>query len=252
MWSSVKTILKRSPLRHVWWFLSARRTPHSQADEAAILADLIATAAIPRSFVEFGFHAHEFNCANLLGSFDGLLIDGDEESVARVRRILPRNVRAVRQFLDLDHLQVILDFCAGRELGILSVDVDGNDYWFLGRLLDLRPAMIIVEYNASLGLRRLTVPYDKDFVRQAKHESGWYHGASLTALHQLCTKAGYGLTGVSDSGCNAFFLRNDLLGSRRVVAPEDVYRENRLRNEWSRTTAAGQWERIKHLPFVEV
>lgn len=250
--SAFKRLLRHSPLGRWWQALRSRRRPRSQGDEAAVLRDLLKVAAIPKVFVEFGFHAHEFNCANLINDHAGLLIDGDGENVARARRVLPPNVTAVQRFLHLGNLDVIVDFCRGRDLGILSVDVDGNDYWFLERLLELRPALVIVEYNASFGLRPLVVPYDKDFLRHAKHESGWYHGASLTALHRLCTRAGYGLVAVTESGCNAFFLRADLAAPGRIIAPETAYRENRLRNEWSKTTAAAQWERIRHLPFVEV
>ena len=163
-----------------------------------------------------------------------------------------QNVRNVDGQSDLGHLDVIRDFCRTRPLGILSIDVDGNDYWFLEALIGLRPAVVIVEYNASLGLRPLSVPYDKMFVRHARHESGWYHGASLTALDQLCGRSGYDLVAVAPGGCNAFFVRADLSAPARRRAPGQVYLENALRNEWSKTTAATQWERIKDLPYVSI
>lgn len=74
---------------------------------------------------------------------------------------------------------------------MLSVDVDGNDYWFLKALLPARPAVVVVEYNASFGLNPVTVPYEPAFDRMAKHDSGWYHGASITALTKLCKTHGY-------------------------------------------------------------
>jgi hypothetical protein len=226
--------------------------PKCQGDEAAILRRILDLTTVPPLFVEFGFHPEEFNCAGLIGSFDGLLIDGDEALVERARRNFPRRISVRHEFLDRERLSVIRTFCAGRPLGILSIDVDGNDYWFLERLLDLHPVCVIVEYNASFGLRPISVPYDKDFVRHARHESGWYHGASLTALAGLCARAGYGLFAVTATGGNAFFIRSDSIDPNRFIAPEQAYRENSLRNQWSGTVAAGQWDRIKHLPYVDL
>jgi hypothetical protein len=250
--AAVRELVKRTPLRHVWHSYVAQRKPRSQTNEGALLKQLVGRVAIPKLFVEFGFHPVEFNCAELIGSFEGLLIDGNRDMVAIARKAFPPNQTAVCEFLDLDHLGTIIDFCRGRELGILSIDVDGNDYWFLDRLISLRPALIIVEYNASFGRRPLSVPYDKSFTRHAKHPSGWYHGASLAAETWRCERAGYSLVAVTVSGANAFFLRDDLMGAERKLAAEDEYRENVLRNGWSGSNAAQQWEQIRHLPLLDV
>jgi hypothetical protein len=164
---------------------------------------------------------------------------------------MPRSVEAQCRFLDLPGLELVLDRFAPGSLGVLSIDVDGNDYWFLQKLLRLRPAVIAVEYNASMGLRPLTVPYDPSFERHEKHPSGWYHGASLAALVVLCGEHGYGLVRTSDGGVNAFFITSESAEAARipVVSPADAYRENLLRNQWSGTSASEQWEVIRHLPF---
>lgn len=248
----VRRSLRRTPLHYIWHAYLAPARAKGQSDEAEILRDLVRRFDVPKLFVEFGFHPREFNCAELSTSFDGLLIDGDQETVSLARRLLPRNITSVCQFLDLENLGVISDFCKGRALGILSIDVDGNDYWFLERLLPLRPAVVVIEYNASFGLRPVSVPYDKSFDRHQKHASGWYHGASLTAVASLCESAGYGLVAVSKGGGNAFLVRRDLLGDAPVLTPEAAFRENTLRNGWSNTTSVQQWERIKHLPYVDV
>jgi hypothetical protein len=132
------------------------------------------------------------------------------------------------------------------ELGILSIDVDGNDYWFLKALIDLSPSLIIVEYNSTLGFEPITVPYDPSFARHDKHKLGWYHGASLTALAKLCAEHGYGLAAGTDGSCNAFFTKN---GDLR---PEDVWKPKQLRALLSGVPHEQQWDHIKHLPFVTV
>lgn len=217
----------------------------SQSNEAAILVQL--SQGIPTTFVEFGFLPSEFNCSGLAG-FSGLLIDCDATSVNVAKVALPRRIRAVKSFLTRDNLDLVRK--AFPALGVLSVDVDGNDYWFLEALLPVRPHVIVVEYNASFGLRSVTVPYDPAFDRHAKHPSGWYHGASLVALTGLCERHGMKLVAVSDAGTNAFFVRSDRPEPR--LSGESAYRENALRNQWSKSTAPQQWERIKDMPFESV
>lgn len=194
--------------------------------------------------MEFGFHPTEFNCIGFKDTHEGLLIDGDQRNVALGARLLPRRIRVLQRFLTLDNLDCVTT--AFPKLGVLSVDVDGNDYWFLERLLPARPEVVCVEYNASFGHEPVTVPYDPAFDRHDKHASGWYHGASLSALSQLCARFGYGLAAVSDAGGNAFFTAAGSLD------PREAFRESRLRNAWSNTTCAQQWDAIRHLPLVRV
>jgi len=120
----------------------------SQSDESQIIEQLAKNA--PRTFIEIGFHPTEFNCASLARTWRGLLIDGNPEVLAHSKG-LPPNLKAVQAFLTLDNLDFIKNEFA--EIGVLSIDIDGNDYWLLKALIDTRPAVICVEYNATLGFR---------------------------------------------------------------------------------------------------
>jgi hypothetical protein len=215
-----------------------------QSNEGTILRELCIKEKAPQTFVEFGFHVAEFNCAELVNDFQGLLIDGDKNQVEDAAYFLPGSIKAVCKFLNLDNLGFIRE--AFPELGILSIDVDGNDYWFLEALIETKPSVICIEYNASFGLEPVTVPYDPSFDRLKKHPSGWYHGASLTALASLAAKHGYGLTAIADGGGNAFFTRSGNL------SPEAVWKPTLLRDQLSGKTAAEQWEAIKTCEFVSV
>jgi hypothetical protein len=242
--TGLRNLAKRTPARYLYHRLKAAIGGKSQSDESAILVRL--THDCPKTFVEFGFHPTEYNCTGLK-DFSGLLIDGDPDIVKLAQAILPRSVRTKHAFLTLENLAEIIDVS---EIGALSIDVDGNDYWFLEALVPRHPHVICVEYNASLGLRPLTVPYDAAFERHAKHPSGWYHGASLTALTNLCASQGMKLVAIAAEGTNAFFARNE--HATPALDPGRAYRENALRNRWSKTTAAEQWEAIQHLPFIDV
>jgi hypothetical protein len=148
------------------------------------------------------------------------------------------------RFLTLDNIDFIkLRF---EQIGVLSIDVDGNDYWFLERLIDTSPAVICVEYNSSFGLEPVTIPYDATFDRLQKHPRGWYHGASLTALAKLCTSRGYGLAAVSSAGANAFFTKAGRLD------PETAWKPNAFREKFSGVAHEQQWMAVKDMPFEQV
>ncbi|MER9183610.1 hypothetical protein [Mesorhizobium sp. M0767] len=243
--SRAHAFLRASPLRYYFHLAKARVAASPQSDESLILSRLVGHC--PRTFLEFGFHPTEYNCIGLK-DFDGLLVDGDPQTVRLAQALLPKRIEARQSFIDLDNIKSL-----GRHfpnLGVLSVDVDGNDYWFLQALLPVRPSVIVAEYNASFGLNPITVPYDPSFDRIEKHESGWYHGASIIALTGLCKTHGYKLVAVSAAGGNVFFRPQD--SEMPELDPAQVYRESTLRNRWSGTTAKDQWERIKHMPFVSV
>lgn len=231
------------------------RPPHvarSQSNEDEVLARLVEQVSAPRSFLEFGFSPWELNCAGLLHTCRGLLVDADKANVEAARRVMPRRVKSMQLFLDLDNIHMLGERFRPGELGVLSVDVDGNDYWFLEALLPrLQPAIVAVEYNASFGLRPIATPYEPTFDRHEKHPSGWYHGASLEALTRLCSRHGYRLVEIAVGGNNAFYVRDELDGLPTLEA-RDAYREEDLRNEWSGTTAAEQWESVKDLPYVTI
>jgi hypothetical protein len=225
----------------------ARRKARGQGDESELLRSLAVNYSVPRSFVEFGFHPLEYNCAGLAEmGFEGLLIDGEPSTVRLARYLIPAKVQTQCRFLDLHNLDAVTSFRS--ELGVLSVDVDGIDYWLLKALLPLHPSIIVVEYNASFGLRPITVPYNPRFDRTKEHPTHWYHGASLTALAGLCTD--YVLHAVSDAGTNAIFVRRDLGATGDL--PEALYKENQLRNRWANNTAAEQWEQIQKLEYINV
>lgn len=215
-----------------------------QSDESQILNELAKSA--PRTFIEFGFHPIQFNCAALARdvNWQGLLIDASERQTSDARAILPPRLDIVQTFLTLDNLDLIRSKFL--QVGVLSIDVDGNDYYFLQRLIDISPAVICVEYNASFGRRSVTVPYDRSFNRIEKHPSGWYHGASLSALTKLAASNGYGLAAVSSAGCNAFFTKAGKLDA------DAEWRTNSLRDGWSKTTADQQWDAIRVLPLETV
>jgi hypothetical protein len=144
------------------------------------------------------------------------------------------------------------DIVGDSPLGVLSIDVDGMDYWLWKAVEATAAEVVIIEYNASMGPERPgMVPYDKSFSAMKAHASGYYHGASLAALERLGRSKGYSLVAVDSAGVNAFFVHDAVRPQplcRREAA--EIFRPHRmrLRNHSERQ----QWDIISQLPYETV
>ena len=95
------------------------------------------------------------------------------------------------------------------EPDLVSIDVDGNDYWIWRALTGYRPRLVIVEYNGAIDPReRRVMPYTPGFRWDGTSD----YGASLGALEELAAEKGYRLVHTELAGVNAFFVREDLVG----------------------------------------
>ena len=96
-------------------------------------------------------------------------------------------------------------------VGLFSIDIDGNDYWVLENLNYIKPEIIVCEFNSSYGdIYKISSIYDPEFDRSKKHFSNIYFGASIKALKSMLEKKGYFFLGTNSAGINAFFVRDDL------------------------------------------
>lgn len=186
-----------------------------------------------RWFVEFGFGPVQCNSLRLMihEDFSGLLMDGSDENVDffnyTAKKFGIERVKAVRTFITRGNLQeLITSNGVPRDIDFLSLDVDGNDYWFWEELECVSPRVVCIEYNAGLGPDlSWSVPYDDAFERYAQHPSGFFHGASLTALEALGRRKGYYLIGCDLTGTNAYFLRDDSrIEGVSVLTPREAFR----------------------------
>jgi len=116
------------------------------------------------------------------------------------------------------------------DIGLLSIDIDGNDYWVWDAINTISPAIVVAEYNSFFGAKReITIPYNHTFVRTTSHYSKIFYGASIAALTALANKKGYKLVGSNQAGNNLFFVRNDLMASLTELSIEDAYKQIRFR-----------------------
>ena len=201
----------------------------SQWGEDGIIQYLVNNLEITqRTFIEFGVEDFsESNCRFLMmkDQWHGFVIDGSSANIAQLRDSYycwQYRLNSKDAFITRENIAKLVDESGfKKDIGLLSVDIDGVDYHVLEALHDWRPAILIVEYNDAFGWKRpVSVPYDSAFVRRQKHFSNQYWGANLPAFCYLAGKRGYALVGTNIVGSNAFFVRRELLN--------DVVREVEL------------------------
>jgi hypothetical protein len=240
----------------------------SQFGEDGIIQHLISRVPIENeTFVEFGVADYRESNTRFLVCNDnwrGLIMDGGTAHVDFVRTDpigWRHHVDARSVFITRENVNdVIADAGFRGDIGLLSVDIDGNDYWVVDRLNVVTPRILIVEYNSTFGpTAAVTVPYDPSFNRTAAHQSNLYWGASLQALALAAGRLGHVFVGSNRAGNNAFFVRSDVLGD---VAPIDVARgwvDARFREsrdvDGNLTFVGSQKERlalIAQMPVIDV
>ena len=108
---------------------------------------------------------------------------------------------------------------------MLSLDIDGVDYWILSKLSVLEPSIIICEYNSLFGQKKaITVPYKENYIRSNEHYSNLYYGASIKAFIDLMKKKNYYLIGTNSAGNNAFFLKKNIWNkAKKLVKEKNIY-----------------------------
>jgi hypothetical protein len=192
----------------------------SQWGEDGILQHLTQHIEIKnKTFIEFGVEDFfESNCRFLLqkDNWSGFVIDGSSRNIQRLKASYfywKHALNAQCSFITRENINQLLSISGfDKDVGILSVDIDGVDYFVLEKLADWAPRIMILEYNAIFGMNRaVTVPYSASFVRTKMHYSNLYYGASLPCLVHLANKMNMALVGVNSAGSNAFFVRRDLL-----------------------------------------
>ncbi|HEY9876758.1 MAG TPA: hypothetical protein V6D12_25260 [Candidatus Obscuribacterales bacterium] len=212
---------------------------YSQWGEDGIIQFLINKVPIEgKIFVEFGVENYlESNTRFLLqnNNWAGLVIDSLPENIKYIKndQIYWRyKLKAECSFIDKDNINSILRKSGiSGDIGLLSIDIDGNDYWVWEAIECVNPRIVICEYNSTFGYKRkVVIPYDKNFEISKAHFSYLYYGASIAALTDLAKKKGYELVGSNSNGCNVFFVRKDLVGDLPIYSVEQAYIKAKFRN----------------------
>lgn len=237
---------------------------YSQFGEDGIIQWLIHNVEIEeKTFIEFGVEDYtEANTRFLLmnNNWSGFVMDGSEDNIMQLQKwpnLWKYDLLSKAEFITKDNInQLLRDSGFQGDIGILSIDLDGNDYWILNTIDCVRSRILICEYNSIFGNEKaVSVPYDESFDRTKKHYSNLYWGASIKAYCDWADKNGYYYMGSNSAGNNAFFVRKDCISSDKVPINANVfvpskYRESRDQ-EGNLTYLRGN-ERLKCIREMEL
>lgn len=237
----------------------------SQWGEDGIIQHLSKVVEIKnKTFIEFGVeNFFESNCRFLLmkDNWSGFVIDGSIKAIQTLKKSYfywKYHINALADFVTKENINELLSKSGfDEDLGILSVDIDGNDYFVLQAIHVFKPRILICEYNAVFGAtRKISIPYETNFDRTNKHHSNLYFGASLPAITYLANTKGYSLVGTNSAGVNAFYIRNDLLNEKvEVLTVEQAYVSSKFResrDEQGNFTYLNGEDRLKLLKGLPV
>ncbi len=164
-----------------------------------------------------GADGMECNTANLIVNhgWSGLLFDADRKFIETGRAFYSRLAdtrcfppRLVNSWITRSNVnELIKQNGFEGAVDLLSLDLDGVDYWIWEAIEIIRPRVVIAEIQCIWGAdRAVTVPYSDTFKAPITDGFKAYCGASLPAFVKLARKKGYRLVGVQRLGFNAIFV----------------------------------------------
>lgn len=170
-----------------------------------------------RNYVEFGVEdGSQCNTRILREKFGwkGLLMDGGYSN---------KNIFLKQEFITKENIvDLFKKYNVPYNINLLSVDIDGNDFYCLKEILNnYKCDIIICEYNAThLPHEDKVIVYDKDF-RWGEHFSNYsyysnYYGVSLLALKKLANKYNYSIVYCENNGVNCFMVHNDIISEKKL------------------------------------
>ena len=229
---------------------------HSQFEEDGILLYLFSLIRpTNRICVEVcAGTGRECMTANLIVNHGwwGHLFDGDAANVASGRRFFANSKdtflyppRFTQAWITAENINdTVAESGLSGEVDLLSLDIDGMDYWVWKALTVIQPRVVVCETHNVVPLARsVTVPYDPSFVCSSEN----YRGASLEAMCRLGKEKGYRLVGTHRFGFNAFFVKN---GVGEEYFPE-IAAHTCLGDPFSEHRRA-DWDAVASMPWHDV
>lgn len=191
----------------------------SQSGEDGIIDEIFRRiGADNRYFVEFGAGngLQNSTAALLLKNWVGLWMEADPGNGEIIRKkfaslLLKHRLSFLSSFITAENIEELFGQADVPEsFDLLSIDLDGNDYWIWKTITHYSPRVVMCEYNPRYGS-------DLKWVMKYNPAHRWngtcYYGASLKSLELLGREKGYKLVACNTAGVNAFFVRNDLVGA---------------------------------------
>lgn len=189
------------------------------------------------TFVEFGVEDYlESNTRFLLlnNNWTGLIIDSSEGNISKIKNdetYWKYDLVAKKSFITAENInQLIAEENINGKIGLLHIDIDGNDYWIWKVLNVVEPIIMIVEYNSIFGCEKaITIPYQTDFVSSKAHFSHLYFGSSIVSLCDLAEQKSYSFIGCNSAGNNAYFVKKKYMKDLKPLTAKEGYVMSKFR-----------------------
>ena len=228
----------------------------SQFEEDGLLLYIFSVLSMShKTFIEIGSDdGVNSNSANLYFNFGwhGLFIDGNSNAIKRGEKFYnkyphpwyykPKFIcsKVTRENIN----QLINSADMTGEIGLLSIDIDGNDYWIWDAIDTIQPQVVIIETHVEFGLNDIVVPYNPNYFYPGKHAI--YHGASPVAMNNLAKRKGYRLVAANQLGFNFIFVKNGLADALiPEVSVESVLTHPSLTDGYKKFEPIKDWEYLK-------
>lgn len=228
----------------------------SQMEEDGKLLFIFALVGMENKiFVEIGSDdGVNSNSANLFFNFGwrGLFIDGNPSAIKRGKNFYRRYptpfsfqpVFACAMITRENINEIISTSGFSGEIGLLSIDIDGNDYWVWDAITVVNPRVVLIETHTEFGMENIVVPYDPTYFYPGKHPV--YHGASPVAMTNLARKKGYRLVGANELGFNFFFVKNGFADEQLPeVSVESVLQHPSAKKSFDKFAEIRDWEYLR-------
>jgi hypothetical protein len=227
----------------------------SQFDEDGLLLFIFSLLGVSKGlFVDIGAgDGINSNCANLAinWGWHGLFIDGNPKSIARGKEFYRAHPDTwayppvfSHSLVTRENINLLIEQTGfSGAVDLLSIDIDGNDYWVWSAIDCISPSVVVIETHIEFGFHDIVVPYDPVYSYPGQHPD--YHGASPIAMKKLGNSKGYRLVGTNLYGFNFIFLKNGLADQ---FFPE-ISIEQALAHPRN-TERFQRFEAIKDFPYV--
>jgi hypothetical protein len=192
----------------------------------------------------------------IVEKYAGLMIEGDPALVERARRMVGHyslGLEINNMFVDKNSAIAVHNLALHADPDVLSLDIDGNDYYVAAALLQngFRPKIFVVEYNSAFGpADARTIEYSPTFRYTEAHSSQLYYGVSIVGWRSFFASSGYQFVTVDRKGVNAFFVAPEYFHKDFLDAVVPLeFAENEMQMRKFRVNHAEQFKLIAHMPF---
>lgn len=184
----------------------------SQSGEDGILDYIIQKIKLRTiSFIEIGTGDYEeANTRYLAETINcrGLLIDQNKDLNFVKKRDFywKKDLYLCNEKVSSKNINLLISkFGFDEKYDLLSIDIDGVDFWVLKEINLNKCSIVVLEYNPLFGYNyEVTIPNIENFNRE--NFSKIYFGASLKAYIALMKEKNFHFIGANSTCCNAFFV----------------------------------------------